>query len=1058
MFGEALERPALERDAFVEGACAGDEPLRDEVRALLAAHAQGGRFLGAPTSSAEARSGGPDGGAPIGEGPGSRIGPYKLLQRIGEGGFGVVFMADQEAPVARRVALKIIKLGMDTRQVIARFEAERQALAMMDHPNIARVLDAGSTGTGRPYFVMELVKGEPITEFCDKHKLSTDERLDLFTQVCQAVQHAHTKGIIHRDLKPSNILVSTQDGRAHARVIDFGIAKATGARLTEKTLFTEHRALIGTPEYMSPEQAEGSLDIDTRTDVYSLGVLLYELLTGTTPFPGAELRRAAYAEMQRIIREVEPPKPSTRLSQSAETLASIAAKRHTEPRKLGALVRGDLDWIVMKALEKDRQRRYETASGLAMEIGRHLAGEPVLAVPPSAAYRVRKFVRRHRVGVAAGGVVAATLVLGLAGTTWGVFWALDERARAGVQAAEATMQAQKAEAARKEAQQIADFQAAQFQDLDVQGMGVRMRQNLLTQARAAMEQAKLERREIEARQAELERLLAGINFTTIALQQLDLDVFERALDAVEKKFADQPLVHAQLLQTLATTLLDLGLTERAAAPQERALAIRRRMLGDERRETLYSINGMARLLQAQGRLPEAEAQYREALETGRRVLGDEHPDVLALTNNLGGLLQSRGRFAEAEPLYREALEKRRRVSGDERRETLLSLHNMATLLQDQGRLREAEPYYREALEKQRRLLGVEHRDVIVSTMDLATLLRQNGEFAEAETLLRDAMSVARRTLGDEHPLTLVALSAMAALFMHQWRPDEAEPYGREALEGKRRLLGDDHPETLDAMGVIALILQDQGKLEEAEPLLREVLSRSRRVLGEEHPDTLDAKGALGLLLAYRGNLQEAEALLRENLEQRRRLLGDDHPKTLVSIHNWALLLEYENRPDEADPIYREELERARRGQPPDEYLIAGALAALGLNDLRRQQFAEAEPLLRESLEIRRRILVEPRTDVWTLYNTMSSLGEALAGQGRYADAEPLFMDGYEGLRSNADHIPGAIRARRIRAALDRIVGLYTAWDRAEPAGGFERKAAEWRARVDAVSPAPVRSR
>jgi non-specific serine/threonine protein kinase/serine/threonine-protein kinase len=334
---------------------------------------------------------------------------------------------------------------MDSRQVIARFEAERQALAMMDHPGIAKVFDAGATETGRPYFVMELVKGIPITEYCDKDKLDIDQRLELFAQVCQAVQHAHQKGVIHRDIKPSNILVSTQDDKALAKVIDFGIAKATQARLTEKTLFTEFRQLIGTPEYMSPEQAEGNLDIDTRSDIYSLGVLLYELLTGTTPFDARELRSKAYAEIQRVIREVDPPKPSTRLSAMKETLPSVAAQRRLEPRKLNTLVRGELDWIVMKALEKDRARRYETANGLAADVMRHLADEPVSAGAPSRAYRVRKFARRHKVGIGVSAAMMMLLLAGLAGTTFGFVRARRERDNA-VAARNAAEAARKAEA------------------------------------------------------------------------------------------------------------------------------------------------------------------------------------------------------------------------------------------------------------------------------------------------------------------------------------------------------------------------------------------------------------------------------------------------------------------------------------------------------------------------------------------------------------------------------------------------------------------------------------
>ena len=408
LFDQAFPLHAAARATLLASECRGDDSLHRRLLAMLQA-ADGEHFLGAPTDAGASAALAKERNE---EGPGTRIGPYKLLQQIGDGGFGVVFMAEQQTPVVRRVALKIIKLGMDTKQVVARFEQERQALALMDHPNIARVFDAGATAAGRPYFVMELVKGAPIVEFSDKNNLSIDERLELFTQVCSAVQHAHGKGIIHRDIKPSNILVGAPDGRPQAKVIDFGIAKATSQKLTDRTLFTEHQQVIGTLQYMSPEQAEGSLDIDTRTDVYSLGVLLYELLTGSTPFDKKTIGNALLGELQRLIREMDPPRPSTRLDQSRDTLASIAAHRRTEPKRLGALLRGDLDWIVMKALEKDRARRYETANGLAMDIRRHLAGETVTAAPPSAFYRLRKFVRRNRGTVGATFAVFVALLLG----------------------------------------------------------------------------------------------------------------------------------------------------------------------------------------------------------------------------------------------------------------------------------------------------------------------------------------------------------------------------------------------------------------------------------------------------------------------------------------------------------------------------------------------------------------------------------------------------------------------------------------------------------------------
>jgi serine/threonine protein kinase/Flp pilus assembly protein TadD len=418
LFNAALSRPPTERPEFLAGACAGDKDLKRRVEALLHAHDNPGSFLAGP---APALAGTMD--EPRRERPGTAIGPYKLIEQIGEGGMGTVWMAQQTEPVKRLVAVKLIKAGMDSAQVIARFEAERQALALMDHPNISRVLDGGTTDTGRPYFVMDLVKGVPITRYCDEHRLTPRQRLELFLPVCQAVQHAHQKGIIHRDLKPSNVIVAVYDGRPVPKVIDFGVAKAAGQSLTDKTLVTGFGAIVGTLEYMSPEQAEvNQLDIDTRSDIYSLGVLLYELLTGSPPFTQKELEKAGMLEMLRVIREQEPSKPSTKLS-SSDALPTLSANRSTEPAKLTKLVRGELDWIVMKALEKDRGRRYETANGFAMDVQRYLADEPVQACPPSAWYRFRKFARRKKAAL----VVAACVFLALAGIAGSIGWAVRDK-------------------------------------------------------------------------------------------------------------------------------------------------------------------------------------------------------------------------------------------------------------------------------------------------------------------------------------------------------------------------------------------------------------------------------------------------------------------------------------------------------------------------------------------------------------------------------------------------------------------------------------------------------
>ncbi len=454
LFAEALRLPPDQRAAYLEQSTRGDAALRQRVQALLKSYEEGAFLeraaspLDAPTITVT---------VPLTEKPGDKIGRYKLLQQIGEGGCGVVYMAQQQEPVQRRVALKVIKLGMDTKQVIARFEAERQALALMDHPNIAKVLDAGATETGRPYFVMELVRGVKITTYCDQQKLSTRERLGIFIPVCQAIQHAHQKGIIHRDIKPSNILVTEQDGEPMAKIIDFGIAKATtDQRLTDKTVFTAFEQFIGTPAYMSPEQAGlGGLDIDTRSDIYSLGVLLYELLTGRPPFDAEKFARSAFDEVLRVIREQEPPAPSARLTTlTQEELTTLAQRRQTEAAKLPSLLRGDLDWIVMKALEKDRRRRYETANGLARDLERYLGNEPVAARPPSKFYQLRKFARRNKVAFAAASAVTLALAIGLGLSTWSFINERKARRRAATEAAKATAQAHIAEEQRGVADQM----------------------------------------------------------------------------------------------------------------------------------------------------------------------------------------------------------------------------------------------------------------------------------------------------------------------------------------------------------------------------------------------------------------------------------------------------------------------------------------------------------------------------------------------------------------------------------------------------------------------------
>jgi WD40 repeat protein/serine/threonine protein kinase/DNA/RNA endonuclease YhcR with UshA esterase domain len=490
IFSAALEKQSPEeRAAYLSEACAGDHRLRRRVEAMLKAHAEPDDFLDGPASRKQNTT---VHFSAVSEQVGVKIGPYRLMEQIGEGGFGLVFVAEQKEPVRRKVALKVIKPGMDTREVMARFAAERQALALMDHPNIAKVLDAGATESGRPYFVLELVRGIPINEYCDKNHLGLRERLELFLNVCHAIQHAHQKGIIHRDIKPSNVLVTSHDGKPAAKVIDFGVAKAIHQQLTDRTVYTQFAQMVGTPLYMSPEQAEMSgLDIDTRSDIYSLGVLLYELLTGTTPLEKKRFAKAAYDEIRRLIREEEPQKPSTRLSTS-DSIASIAAQRHTEPAKLSRSMRGDLDWITMKALEKDRTRRYESAGGFAADVQRYLDGEAVQAHPPSTAYRMRKFIRRHKLQVMAASLVLFALLAGMAGTTWGLIKARQQELIAREETAEK-------EKALRTVSERAEGERQAKQEAEAKGAEAKRQE-----AEAKKQEAEAKRQEAEAKRQEAE--------------------------------------------------------------------------------------------------------------------------------------------------------------------------------------------------------------------------------------------------------------------------------------------------------------------------------------------------------------------------------------------------------------------------------------------------------------------------------------------------------------------------------------------------------------------------
>ncbi len=821
VYNSALEREGSHRTAFVKQACGGDETLRAEVESLLAQSGGMGSFLEAPAVEVAARDLATAFKAGAHSHPAS-IGRYRIVRLLGEGGMGTVYEAEQEEP-RRVVALKVIKPGSATPDRLRRFRQESQALARLQHPGIAQIYESNTADTGfgpQPFFAMEFIRGLPLKQYTEVHQLDTRQKLELMVNICEAIHHAHQRGLIHRDLKPGNILV---DETGQPKILDFGVARFIEADAQasdfQPSTQTGLGQLVGTLAYMSPEQVLGDpLEVDTRSDVYALGVILYELLSGRLPY---EVSQRQLPDAVRTIREEEPA-----------SLSSISRD-----------YRGDIETLVRKALEKDKTRRYASAADLGADIQRYLNDEPITARPPSATYQLQKFARRHRGLMAA---VTAVFVVLLAGV------------------AVSTSMAMRAGRAEAEARAVSEF----------------LQNDLLAEASANTQ--------------------AGPN----AKPDPHLEVrtaLDRAAARIPGKFDKQPLVEASIRQTIGNTYADLGLFKEAQQQDERALAIRRRKLGEADPATLESMDRLAVVYRLEGKYAEAEPLRQEFLEVRRRSLGESNPSTLDAMNNLAVLYRYEGKPGLAEPLYVKALEGLHRVKGREDRQTVETMANLAQVYHDQAKYAQAEQLFGEALEAAPRVLGEEHPATIIIMTNLAQVYQDEGKYAQAEVLQRKAIEVDRRVLGVEHPDTLMDMGNMAKLYRNQGKYPEAEALFHQVLEIQRRVQGDDRPETLTTMVLLGSLKWSEGRYADAEQLVSRALEAQRRVLGNQHPRTMNSLVWQGRARLQQHKYVQAETSFREALNTYKKI----SPEIWQRYNCQSLLgasLAGERRYDEAEPL------------------------------------------------------------------------------------------------------------------------------------------------------------
>lgn len=980
---------------------------------------------------------------------GHQVGAYTLRSPLGKGGFGEVWRAERRNP-NMTAAVKLIRPDRADDASLARFSAECQALALLDHPGIARIHDAGVSADGSPYLAMEYIHGVPLAEFCDREKLSIVARLGLLAEIADAVHHAHTQGIIHRDLKPENILVTIHEGgEPSPRIVDFGIAKAVNknVRLTDMTITHDLNTMIGTPSYMSPEQLESTqAGVDTRTDIFALGVICYELLAGVLPLSDRD-DASGLEGMLRLIR-AERPEPIVRYAQLPSDNREAIAYRRAEltPVQLERVLRTRVRHIPMKAMRPERHKRFSSAAAMAQDIRHYLADEDfVEAAAESRVERVTRSIRRNKAGYGAAGAFLVLLIGGAISTTIGMQMAIraeaearDEAERANTAEKQAASEAERARLAEEQANRRADdlllvseFQRSLLAGINPALMGARIRDDFAAELVSSWRRSGLSEQERGELREAFEQLSQAMNPTNLAIQTLDRNIFDQTLRAIDERFIGQPILRAQLLASTAVTMQQVGLLDRAHIAQSRALEVFEQVLGPNDPETIAASIGLAGILSDAGDSAAAKDLLSEAI--ARCESRDDLESIgLSAKASYAGVLVDMGRVDDAEREAVEVLSARLDRHGELHADTLQSLGSVGYILVAQGRLREAEPYYRRTLEGRRELLGDEHQDTITAANNLGYLLQQLAEYPEAEALMREVLDRRRRILGDEHPSTLTARTNLAGLLRATGRAAEAKPLYEEALAGRRRVLGLDHPDTLAAMNNLGVLLhQSLAKPELAEPFLRDAYAGRLHVLGPDHPSTLISQVNIGVMLLDRDKNEEARDLLSQAVETYTRTLGGQHPSTLAAKLNLGAAQKALNDFANAERTLQQALSDsiAALGQTHPTTLRIGHDLADAL--ARQSKFAPAEEHFAEVHRLRSQTLGE--YDAATLAS-LKALGDVRIARGNASGA----AEAYRQLLDAHTRDGSQTREEGVATANALAIALRRAGDASGAAQGMRR--------------------